>query len=64
MCRPGPRAALDCRACATSGQAGPAHPGHLDGGGSTAMAVNGHLVNVTSDATGERTVGDTVQVVP
>ncbi|MBI0297730.1 phosphodiester glycosidase family protein [Streptomyces sp. PRKS01-29] len=37
---------------------------NLDGGGSTAMAVNGHLANVTSDATGERAVGDTVQVVP
>ncbi|WP_413103711.1 phosphodiester glycosidase family protein [Streptomyces sp. Inha503] len=37
---------------------------NLDGGGSTAMAVNGHLANVTSDATGERPVGDTVQVLP
>ncbi|WP_349345240.1 phosphodiester glycosidase family protein [Streptomyces rapamycinicus] len=37
---------------------------NLDGGGSTAMAVNGRLANVTSDATGERAVGDTVQVVP
>jgi exopolysaccharide biosynthesis protein len=37
---------------------------NLDGGGSTAMAVNGQLVNNTSDATGERAVGDTVQVLP
>ncbi|WP_236573082.1 phosphodiester glycosidase family protein [Streptomyces sp. GS7] len=37
---------------------------NLDGGGSTAMAVDGRLVNVPSDATGERAVGDTVQVLP
>ncbi len=37
---------------------------NLDGGGSTAMAVDGVLVNRTSDATGERPVGDTVQVLP
>ncbi|WEP00631.1 phosphodiester glycosidase family protein (plasmid) [Streptomyces sp. FXJ1.172] len=37
---------------------------NLDGGGSTAMTVNGTLVNHTSDATGERPVGDTVQVMP
>jgi hypothetical protein len=37
---------------------------NLDGGGSTAMAVGGTLVNHTSDATGERPVGDTVQVLP
>ncbi|MEV7150265.1 phosphodiester glycosidase family protein [Streptomyces sp. NPDC093084] len=37
---------------------------NLDGGGSSAMAVDGSLVNVTSDATGERAVGDTVQVLP
>ncbi|SEO43573.1 phosphodiester glycosidase family protein [Actinacidiphila rubida] len=37
---------------------------NLDGGGSTAMAVNGVLVNRTSDATGERAVGDTLQVLP
>ncbi|MER5179516.1 phosphodiester glycosidase family protein [Streptomyces sp. NPDC002896] len=37
---------------------------NLDGGGSTAMAVGGTLVNTTSDATGERPVGDTVQVLP
>lgn len=37
---------------------------NLDGGGSTAMAVDGTLVNVPSDAAGERAVGDTVQVIP
>ncbi|CAM5569192.1 hypothetical protein SCANM63S_08299 [Streptomyces canarius] len=37
---------------------------NLDGGGSTAMAVGGTLVNTPSDATGERPVGDTVQVLP
>ena len=37
---------------------------NLDGGGSTAMAVDGVLVNRTSDAAGERAVGDTVQVLP
>ncbi|MFF8729301.1 phosphodiester glycosidase family protein [Streptomyces sp. NPDC015171] len=37
---------------------------NLDGGGSTAMAVNGRLVNEPSDAAGERAVGDTVQVLP
>jgi exopolysaccharide biosynthesis protein len=37
---------------------------NLDGGGSTAMAVNGKLVNTPSDATGERAVGDTVLVLP
>ncbi|MFJ9348224.1 phosphodiester glycosidase family protein [Streptomyces sp. NPDC101237] len=36
----------------------------LDGGGSSAMAVDGSLVNVASDATGERAVGETVQVLP
>ncbi|SDM13361.1 Predicted protein [Nonomuraea maritima] len=35
---------------------------NLDGGGSSAMAVNGVLVNHPSDATGERAVGDTIQV--
>lgn len=35
---------------------------NLDGGGSTAMAVNGALVNTPSDAAGERAVGDTVQI--
>ncbi|WP_353962953.1 phosphodiester glycosidase family protein [Streptomyces sp. NBC_00878] len=37
---------------------------NLDGGGSTAMAVRGTLANNPSDATGERAVGDTVQVLP
>ncbi|WP_377273045.1 phosphodiester glycosidase family protein [Peterkaempfera sp. SMS 1(5)a] len=37
---------------------------NLDGGGSTAMAVDGVLVNNTSDATGERAVGGTIQVLP
>lgn len=37
---------------------------NLDGGGSSAMAVDGALVNVPSDAAGERAVGDTVQVLP
>ncbi|MFE6173604.1 phosphodiester glycosidase family protein [Streptomyces sp. NPDC056464] len=37
---------------------------NLDGGGSTAMAVRGTLVNHPSDATGERAVGDSVQVLP
>jgi exopolysaccharide biosynthesis protein len=37
---------------------------NLDGGGSTTMAVHGDVVNSPSDATGERPVGDTVQVVP
>ncbi|GGY97450.1 phosphodiester glycosidase family protein [Streptomyces poonensis] len=37
---------------------------NLDGGGSTAMAVNGVLVNRPSDAAGERAVGDTIQVLP
>jgi Phosphodiester glycosidase/SPOR domain len=37
---------------------------NLDGGGSTTMTVNGAVVNKPSDATGERPVGDTVQVLP
>ncbi|HEV7909145.1 MAG TPA: phosphodiester glycosidase family protein [Pseudonocardiaceae bacterium] len=37
---------------------------NLDGGGSTTMAVRGKAVNVPSDATGERPVGDAVLVVP
>ncbi|MFF0227323.1 phosphodiester glycosidase family protein [Streptomyces sp. NPDC004629] len=37
---------------------------NLDGGGSTAMAVDGALVNTTSDASGERAVGDTIHVLP
>jgi hypothetical protein len=37
---------------------------NLDGGGSSAMVVKGALVNVPSDATGERAVGDTIQILP
>jgi hypothetical protein len=37
---------------------------NLDGGGSTAMAVNGVLVTHPSDATGERPVGDAIVVTP
>ena len=37
---------------------------NLDGGGSTAMAVNGKLVTSPSDATGERAVGDALLVLP
>ena len=35
---------------------------NLDGGGSTAMVVNGTLVSHPSDATGERPVGDGILV--
>jgi exopolysaccharide biosynthesis protein len=37
---------------------------NLDGGGSTAMAVDGQLVNHPSDATGERADGDALVVIP
>ncbi|MDX3234994.1 phosphodiester glycosidase family protein [Streptomyces sp. ME03-5709C] len=37
---------------------------NLDGGGSSAMVVRGVLDNVPSDATGERAVGDTIQILP
>jgi Phosphodiester glycosidase len=37
---------------------------NLDGGGSTAMVVNGKIVNNPSDATGERAVSDAIIVVP
>ncbi|WP_410673768.1 phosphodiester glycosidase family protein [Amycolatopsis sp. cmx-4-68] len=37
---------------------------NLDGGGSTAMAVDGKLVSSPSDATGERPVGDALLVLP
>ncbi|MEU7788025.1 phosphodiester glycosidase family protein [Amycolatopsis sp. NPDC049159] len=37
---------------------------NLDGGGSTAMAIDGKLVSSPSDATGERPVGDAVVVLP
>jgi hypothetical protein len=36
---------------------------NLDGGGSTAMVINGRLVNHPSDAGGERTVGNALLVV-
>lgn len=35
---------------------------NLDGGGSTAMAVDGRLVSHPSDATGERPVGDAIYI--
>jgi hypothetical protein len=35
---------------------------NLDGGGSTAMAINGELVSKPSDPTGERAIGDAVVV--
>lgn len=35
---------------------------NLDGGGSTAMAIRGRLVNSPSDSTGERPVGDVLEV--
>lgn len=37
---------------------------NLDGGGSSAMAVRGVLVNHPSDRTGERAIGDAIVVVP
>lgn len=37
---------------------------NLDGGGSTTMAVGGKVVNNSSDASGERPVGDAVLVLP
>ena len=37
---------------------------NLDGGGSTAIATNGVLLNKTSDATGERADGDFIVAVP
>jgi exopolysaccharide biosynthesis protein len=37
---------------------------NLDGGGSTAIATNGTLLNKTSDATGERADGDFIVAVP
>jgi exopolysaccharide biosynthesis protein len=35
---------------------------NLDGGGSTTMAIRGRLVNSPSDSTGERPVGDVLEV--
>jgi exopolysaccharide biosynthesis protein len=37
---------------------------NLDGGGSTTMVVDGAVINMPSDATGERPVGDTLVVLP
>jgi phosphodiester glycosidase/sporulation related protein len=37
---------------------------NLDGGGSTAMTIGEELVNRTSDATGERPIGDAVVILP
>jgi exopolysaccharide biosynthesis protein len=37
---------------------------NLDGGGSTAMVVNGELKNKPSDATGERAVSDAILIMP
>ncbi|MGW0998356.1 phosphodiester glycosidase family protein [Streptomyces sp. NPDC002523] len=37
---------------------------NLDGGGYTAMAIKGALVNQPLDATGERPVGGTLLVLP
>ena len=37
---------------------------NLDGGGSTTMVVDGSVINMPSDATGERSVGDALVVLP
>jgi hypothetical protein len=37
---------------------------NLDGGGSTTMVVDGSVINMPSDATGERPVGDALVVLP
>lgn len=37
---------------------------NLDGGGSTSFVVGGQTVNHTSDATGPRAIGDSIQIVP
>ena len=37
---------------------------NLDGCGSTTMAVGGQVVNNSSDASGERPVGDAILVLP
>lgn len=37
---------------------------NLDGGGSTAMAIRGRLVNRPSDSAGERPVGDAIVIRP
>lgn len=43
---------------------GSRHALNLDGGGSTTMAINGHLVGRPSDTTGERPVGDAIVLLP
>jgi Phosphodiester glycosidase/SPOR domain len=37
---------------------------NLDGGGSTTMVVNGSVINAPSDATGERPIGDALEILP
>lgn len=37
---------------------------NLDGGGSTTMTVGSKLVNRTSDAAGERPIGDAIVILP
>ncbi|SOD75051.1 uncharacterized protein DUF2233 [Jatrophihabitans sp. GAS493] len=37
---------------------------NLDGGGSTTAAIDGSVINAPSDATGERPVGDVLEVLP
>ena len=37
---------------------------NLDGGGSTSFVVDGSTINMTSDATGPRTIGDSIQIIP
>ena len=37
---------------------------NLDGGGSTSFVVDGSTINLTSDATGPRAIGDSIQVIP
>lgn len=37
---------------------------NLDGGGSTTMVVNGAVINAPSDATGERPIGDALEILP
>jgi hypothetical protein len=37
---------------------------NLDGGGSTTMVVGGSVINAPSDATGERPIGDALEILP
>jgi len=41
---------------------GVAHALNLDGGGSTTLVIDGKVVNVPSDPTGERVVGNALLV--